>query len=39
MSSDYKYRYRERQIRSADLVTIWALLAAVLAIAALWSFL
>jgi len=34
-----KYEYRERHIGSADLVAIWALLAAVLAIAALWSFL
>jgi hypothetical protein len=34
-----KYEYREKHIRSADLVTIWALLAAVLAIATLWSFL
>ncbi len=37
MSNDYKYR--EKQIGSADLVAIWALLAAVLVIGALWSLL
>ena len=34
-----KYEYREKRIRAADLITIWTLLAAVLLIAALWSFL
>jgi hypothetical protein len=33
------YEYREKRIRAADLITIWALLAAVLVFAALWSFL
>jgi hypothetical protein len=33
------YEYREKRIRTADLVTIWALLAAVLIAGALWSFL
>jgi hypothetical protein len=37
MSNDYGYR--EKQIRSVDLVTIWALLVAVLLLGALWSFL
>ena len=34
-----KYEYREKRIHGADLITIWALLAAVLLIAGLWSFL
>jgi hypothetical protein len=33
------YEYREKRIRTADLITIWALLAAVLTVGALWSFL
>jgi hypothetical protein len=34
-----KYEYREKRIHGADLITIWALLAAVLTVGALWSFL
>jgi hypothetical protein len=33
-----RYEYREKRIRDADLIAIWALLAAVLLIAGLWSF-
>ena len=33
------YEYREKRIRTAHLITIWALLAAVLTVGALWSFL
>jgi hypothetical protein len=34
-----KYEYCEKRIHSRDLVAIWTLLAAVLCISALWSFL
>jgi hypothetical protein len=33
------YEYREKRIRGADLIAIWALLAALLLVAGLWSFL
>jgi hypothetical protein len=33
-----RYEYREKRIRDADLIAIWALLATVLLIAGLWSF-
>ena len=34
-----RYEYREKRIRSADLVAIWALLVVLLAGAGLWSIL
>jgi hypothetical protein len=34
-----KYEYREKRIHGADLISIWALVAAVLIAGALWSFL
>jgi hypothetical protein len=34
-----RYEYREKRIHGADLIAIWALLAAVLLIGGLWSFL
>lgn len=34
-----RYEYREKRIRGADLIAIWALLAAILLVAGLWSFL
>jgi hypothetical protein len=33
-----RYEYREKRIRDADLIAIWALLAAVFLAAVLWSF-
>lgn len=33
-----RYEYREKRIRDADLIAIWGLLAAVLLISGLWSF-
>ena len=34
-----KYQYCEKRIHSSDLIAIWALLAAVLGVSALWSLL
>jgi len=34
-----RYEYREKRIRGADLVAIWALLVVLLTGAGLWSFL
>ena len=33
-----RYEFREKRVRDADLIAIWALLAAVFLVAVLWSF-